>query len=317
MKKIELRTKKELESKFCEYLKQRQMPDYVLYLGDSGVKNWLDLDSSAEFTVASSLTELLRSSLPAITRHLPGRPELVSIGVGSGEKEKILLQNLAEHGVSAYCAVDISSEMVDRALAAVAALNIGKTGLVAFLEDLARIKQFWTPPVLLCLLGNNFSNYDPDYLLETVHAQLQHDDLFLFDCQLLPAQQENQGRKQIEQMYHSQLNVRFNLDPLVRRGMNPDDCIFHLELLPVQTGAGTVQRTRKWLEILKDTTLECGQNSIFWKAGDTITMGGFTYKYTRPQVQNYLRQHSFQEMELFLSPDERNLLALVRKSQAG
>jgi len=116
-------------------------------------------------------------------------------------------------------------------------------------------------------------------------------------------------------MYRSQLNVRFNIDPLVRRGMNPDDCVFHLELLPVETSLGSVYRTTKWLDMLKDTTITCGPNKVLLMAGDTISLG-FTYKYTRPQVQGYLRRHGFQEVELFLSPDEDGLLVLARKRSA-
>jgi hypothetical protein len=44
LKKIELVTKDELEIRLGECLEQRQMPDYFLYLDDSGVRNWLALD---------------------------------------------------------------------------------------------------------------------------------------------------------------------------------------------------------------------------------------------------------------------------------
>ena len=314
MNKIELVTKDELEVKFCECLEQRQMPDCFLYLDHSGVRSWLALDSSEEFTVASRLTDLLQQSLPAIAEHISGKFNMASIGVGSGEKERMLLEALVPRGTPTYYAVDISSEMVDQALNAVADINVEKTGLVAFLEDLPLLQQFWNPPALLCLLGNNFCNYDPDYLLDTVHAQLEGDDLFLFDCHLFPSKQEEQeqAREQMEQTYHSPLNVRFNLAPLIQRGVSPDDCAFHLHFLPVETSLGIIYRTKKWIEILKDTTVSCGPKKVLLKAGDTISMG-FTYKYTRLQIQGYLQRHGFQEVALFLSPDEHNLLALVRK----
>ncbi len=314
MNKIELVTKDELEIKLCECLEQRHLPDPFLYLGDSGVKNWLTLGSSPEFTIASQLTDLLRQSLPSIAEHFSGRFDMVSIGVGNGEKERMLLEALVPRGMPTYYAVDISSEMVDQALNTVADIDVEKTGVVAFLEDLVRLRQLWNSPVLLCLLGNNFSNYDPDYLLETVHVQLQCDDLFLFDCHLFPTQRggQGQGQEQEEQMYHSQLNVRFNIDPLVQRGMDPDSCAFHLDLLPIETSLGTIYRTRKWIEILKDSAVSCGPNKVWLKAGETISMG-FTYKYTRSQVQGYLRWHSFQEIRLLSSPDDHNLLALIRK----
>lgn len=314
MKKIELVTKDELEIKFGECLEQRQMPDYFLYLDDSGVRNWLALDNSKEFTVASRLTDLLRQNLPAIAAHISGKFDMVSIGVGNGEKERVLLEVLGQRLIPTYYAVDISSEMVDQALNAVAHINVEKTGVVAFLEDLPRLRQFWNPPVLLCLLGNNFGNYDPDYLLGTVHAQLQDDDLFLFDCHLFPSKREDQERalEQMEQTYHSPLNVRLNLAPLIQRGVSPDDCAFHLHFLPVETSLGIIYQTKKWIEILKDTTVSCGPKEVPLRAGDTISMG-FTTKYTPSQVQGYLRRHGFQEVALFLSPDEDNLLALVRK----
>lgn len=318
MNKIELVTKDELEARLQACLEQRQMPDYFLYLDESGVRNWLTLSNSEEFPVASRLTSLLKQSLPSIVKHLSDRFDLFSVGVGSGEKERILLEAIIHKGTPSYYAVDISSEMVEQALNAVADINVEKISLVAFLEDLALLRQFWNSPVLLCLLGNNFCNYEPDYLLETVHAQLQGDDLFLFDCHLFPAQPkgENQGREQVEQIYRSQSNVRFNIDPLVRRGMEPDNCVFHLDLLPMETDSGSVYRTTKWLEILKDTTIWCGPSKVLLTAGDTIRLG-FTYKHTFPQIQGYLRRHRFEELELFLSPDKHNLLALVRKRPAS
>jgi len=314
LKKIELVTKDELEIRLGECLEQRQMPDYFLYLDDSGVRNWLALDSSAEFTVASRLTDFLRPNLPAIAAHISSKFDMVSIGVGNGEKERVLLEVLGQRLIPTYYAVDISSEMVDQALNDVANINVEKTGVVAFLEDLPRLRQLWNPPVLLCLLGNNFGNYDPGYLLETVRAQLQNDDLFLFDCHLFPSKREEQEQalEQMEQTYHSPLNVRFNLAPLIQRGVSPDDCAFHLHFLPVETSLGIIYQTKKWIEILKDTTVSCGPKKVPLRAGDTIRMG-FTTKYTPSQVQGYLRRHSFQEVALFLSPDEDNLLALVRK----
>lgn len=317
MNKIELVSKEELETRLKASLEQRHMPDYFLYLGDSGVKNWLTLSSSQEFPIARRLTELLRQSLAAIARHLSGRFNMVSIGVGKGEKERMLLEALTPRCPLTYYAVDISSEMVDEALNTVANIEVERIGLVALFEDLPLLRQFWISPVLLCLLGNNFCNYDPDYVLETIHQQLEFNDLFLFDCHLLPTRRESKklGIQQVEQVYRSKLNMRFNISPLVQRGLDPANCAFHLDLLPMETAMGTVYRTSKWLEISKDTTILCGPNKVSIAAGDIIRLG-FTYKFTPSQVHGYLRRHGFQKVELFLGPDGDNLLALVEKKRA-
>ncbi len=290
------------------------MPDYFLYLGSSGVNNWLALSESDEFPITARLTELLRQSLPSLTMYLRGRFSLVSIGVGSGEKERMLLEALVPRSTPTYYAVDISREMVDQALNRVADINVEKIGLVALLEDLALIRQYWSPPILLCLLGNNFGAHEPDWLLETVHAQLKGDDMFLFDCHLLPASRRSQARvyQQVQQMYRVPSNLRFNLEPLIRRGMEPDSGIFHADLVPVKTGSGTLYGIKKWLEITKDSVIHCGASQVFLKAGDTINRG-VTYKCTRSQIADYLNRHGFQESAFYLSPDENYLLTLVRK----
>ena len=312
MKKIELISRDELESRFWECLNERRMPDCFLYLDSCGVKNWLKLDSSAEFTVAAGLTVLLEQSLDSIAKHASDRLDVFSIGVGSGEKERMLLQALLPRCQPSYYAVDISSQMVDEALYAAADLDINKTGIVAFLEDLPSLKEFWHRPVLLCLLGNNFCNYEPDCLLETVAGQLEPGDLFLFDCHLLPrpSPTKGSGQAQVEQTYRSPLNVHFNIDPLVRRGLKWGSCTFHLELLPNETNLGSVYRTSKRLEILEDAIISDGRHEVLLAAGETIRLG-FTCKYTAAQVEEYLKRHGFQMVECCLSPDGNNLLALA------
>ena len=313
MRKIELVTASGLEERLKECLEQRHMPDCFLYLGDSGVKNWLDLSDSSEFPISARLTELLVQGLPAISRRVPSPLDVVSIGVGSGEKERLLLGALLERGIRCrYLAVDISSHMVDQALDAAADIEVDQTGIVAFLEDLPALKGLWNTPVLLCLLGNNFCNYEADYLLDTVRRELGPDDLFLFDCHLLPTTGGDgvPGREQVEQAYRSLPNARFNTDPLVRRGLAPDGCQFHLELTPTDSAMGTLYRTHKWISILRDAEIRCGQGTVSLAAGDVVRLG-FTCKYTRRQIEGYLERHGFETLEQVTSPDGDNLLALV------
>jgi len=315
--KVELLTKEELESRLRVCLERREMPDCFLYLGDSGVRSWLSLSASAEFPIASDLTTLLVESLPALLPRLPARFSLVSVGVGDGAKERTLLEALSPRRVQRYCAVDVSSEMVDRALNAVAHIEVEKCGIVAFLEDLPSLRRFWSTPALLCLLGNNFCNYDPAFILEMLRGQLGADDLFLFDCHLLPPGADGRDglSQRVEETYRSGLNALFNINPLVQRGLSPDDCVFHLDLVPVQGELGTVYRTSKCLEIANDARIALGSGELCLSAGDRIRLG-FTYKYTRGQLHEYLVRHGFSERELFQSCGGDNVLVLVGRERA-
>jgi uncharacterized SAM-dependent methyltransferase len=314
MDRIELFTSEEIEDRLKDCLHERYLPDPFLYIGEQGARNWIELDRSDDFSVATDLTDLLRRNLTVLERHLRSDANLVSIGVGDGRKERLLLQTMSGYGSPSYFAVDVSGPLVDTALETVADIDVKKIGVVAFLEDLPLLRKLWRSPALLCLLGNNFCNYEPDYLLNTVRGQMETDDLFLFDCQLIPSHldDDDAGFDRIKRSYSSKPNARFNAGPLIERGMGPDSFRFQLDLVPVEMDAGTVYKTRKRNEVLKDTVIRCGRDDVRIAAGEVIRMG-FTYKYTREQIERYLQQHGLEQVVKLLDDDGWNMLALVRK----
>lgn len=312
MNTIELVTDDNLETRLYECLKQRCMPDYFLYAGAAGTRNWINLEKSEEFPIASRLTDLLRQNAPAIARHLTPTVSLVSIGVGDGSKERILLEELIKHGMPRYCAIDISGPMVDTALANISDLDIKATGIVAFCDDLPKIHSQWKSPTLLCLLGNNFCNYEPCPLFELISKEMTQEDHFLFDCHVVPIEQldNEEWRREVETAYRSQPNVLFNISPLIRHGLMPDDCVFELDLAPEDTPFGRVLRTRKHIRILSDAELCFGEKTLHLASGDIINLG-FTYKYTAQAIGNLLRQNGFRVIESFASASRDNILILA------
>ena len=172
------------------------MPDYLLYTGADGAKNWLKLDGSEAFPVARQLKVLLEKNIASVVRFIPTGMSFVSIGVGNGEKERIFLEelirkNLAEKPASGkvsirYYPIDINSELVDIALEKVENLPVEKKGIVGFIEDMAILKKNWRLPVLFCILGNTFCNYEPEFILQLVRENLEQGDLFFFDAKSSP-----------------------------------------------------------------------------------------------------------------------------------
>lgn len=313
MRKIELIKKEVLEEKFFECLKKHSLPDCFLYLGEAGVKSWISLDKSEVFPIAARLTELLRDKISSIVSYIPPGMNIVSIGVGRGEKERIILEELSRRETPSFYPVDVSSQMVDTALETVRDLSVEAMGLVGFFEDLPVMKRCWHSPIMLCLLGNSFCNFEPDDIFKDMHENLLYKDLFLFDCHLFPpAEDEETARKEIEKIYRSEQNALFNMGPLLERGVDPGNLEFQLNLLRTETPYGNFYRTHKKLQVHKDLTVECSSGSIDLKAGDTIQLG-FTYKYELEEIKALLTQHKFDAIKLFLSSDQANLLVLARR----
>jgi len=312
--KVELYTPQELEESLYRHLRQREMPDCFLYTGQSGAQNWLDLEQSEDFPVASSLTELLRRNADSIAAAMPKGCDLVSIGVGDGSKERLLLEALAPDFGARYVAIDVSSDLVDTALRRVDDLEVDARGYVAFCGDLADLRPRWDSPFLLCLLGNNFCNYEPEELLNRVHAELSRQDMFLLDAHLRPEGEEalEEWRREIDDAYGSQKNVRFNLWPLIEHGIDPDACRFDIGLIQVQTPAGKAYRTRKQIRVLESATLTFGDRTIELDSGEVIEMG-FTYKYTVDQLRELLETAGFSVAKEFRDEGAEHTLMLAKR----
>lgn len=57
--KIVITSKEDIEGRLCQCLKNHELPDYFLYMGTGGAKNWLKLDGAKTFPVARQLKILM------------------------------------------------------------------------------------------------------------------------------------------------------------------------------------------------------------------------------------------------------------------
>ena len=317
MKKIKLLTKADLVRQLYENLKQLRLPDYLLYMDHWGAENWLALDKSKKFSVTSQLTKLTQENIGSIAQFLPRDINIVSIGVGSGEKDHILLKELVPKKNIKYYPIDINEYFVDMTLQGIEKLPIEKTGIVGSIEDISTIKTYLDSPYMLCMLGNTFCNYEPDRILKILNENLDITDFFLLDCQLFPqATDSSVAKKDLEEMYRCEENVTFNKYPLIKYGMNPDNIQFHMELLSTNLSTGTVYKTHKNLKITTDGSVKIGTNTVHFKSGDVIKMG-FTYKYTYEQIISLLKKWRFTLVKSYMSDDCANILIFSKKQKVS
>jgi len=326
-----------LEEKLYESLKKHELPDYFLYTGVGGARNWLNLDESRTFPVARKLKALLEENLVSIVKFIPTGMNLASIGVGNGEKERIILNGLIKKNEEEakseseeekeafgsgrnrkihYYPIDINSRMVDIALEKVKDLPVEKKGIVGFIEEMPFLKKYWHLPVLFCILGNTFCNYEPDFILKLVGENLESGDLFMFDAHIFPTLEGSDEAKSVRNKvlatYSSRENALFNMYPLLYYGMAPEDFEFELLLSHVESETGPLYSTHKTLQILNDTEIRVGPGTLKFKEGDVIKMG-FTYKYTFEQISTFLDKGGFEILRKFLSEDRTNAIILARK----
>jgi uncharacterized SAM-dependent methyltransferase len=317
MKTRVLVTDEALERKLKRHLERRELPDAFLYTGCPGATNWLNLASSRRFPVASALTTLMQERAGAVAQRASHCRGVATIGAGDGRKERLLLQALLRFSQPACHVIDISRLLVEETLRNLAVLEMETHGIVAFCENLDVLAPAWKRPVLLCLLGNSFCNYQPAELLPLIGRNLGPADLFLFDGSLLGEDRQDLDawQREVEEVYRAPENVRFNLAPLVVRGADPGSCRFDLKLITVEMPWGQTYRTQKRIHVTKPTAVQCGAELVALHAGDVIEMG-FTYKYRFGQLRQCLERHGFDVVESWPDPTGGNAMFLTRKKTA-
>ena len=305
-RKFDLVTHEYLEDQLYHSLERRRMPGYVPFLDDDGVHNWLALNNSARFQLASDLTGFLDQSLPYLAEHFVPELNLVSFGVGDGRKERILLRSLLRIGMPSYYSIDISSPMIDAALNAVADIQVEKTALVAFFEDLPIINRLWCHPALLCLLGNTFSGYGAEFVLATVRAGLEPADLFLFDCRLA-----GEDSYRLEETLALPANVRFQTAPLIKRGLEPDAVEFVVKVVAAPSPAGIVRRVDQSLRFLRHATVMFDHASVSFAPGEEVRLAS-TCQYTLEQVGRFIDRSRLAMVEQHVGVARDNAIFMLR-----
>lgn len=311
---MELLSDEILEQKLKHHLDRRRLPDAFLYVGDSGARSWLALESSERFPVAAALTTLMKQHAGALARQTAHCRDVVSIGAGDAQKELLLLRELRHYRRPVCHVVDVSQPMVEAALRSLRCLDLETRGVAAFCEDMDHLSPHWGRPTLLCLLGNNFSNYDPALLLRLIGGNLEAADALLLDASILPEEEQdvNAWVHEVETVYNSPENVRFNTAPLVTRGLDPESCRFELKLIRVAHPWGTIWRTQKRIHVLRPGRVRCGPAPVAFAAGDVIEMG-FTYKYRLSQLRDCLERHGFRVRDSRTDQTGRNAILLADK----
>jgi len=310
--RLELVSRAGLERELAENLSAGRLPDRFLYLDEAGAAGWLALADSSEFDIAAALEGLLRGAAAELAALLPERCDVVSLGAGSGRKERLLLEALcARGGRPCYFPVDISAPLIERALAEAEPLGLEGCGLVAPLEALPRLAPCFRSPLLLCCLGNTFCNFEPHWLLPLLRDALGPDGRLLLDFHLVSSEPEA-AQAAVRGRYGSSLNRAFNLGPLLRRGLEAEACELEVALVPVP---GLGWRTRKAIRVRRAAQVRCGEAVVRLAEGSTLELG-FTYKYTAQGLEGLLAAGGLRAEARFASPGGEFMLLLLRPGEA-
>lgn len=305
LRKIRLMDSREMERRFVRHLDTQQTPDHYLYLGDCG-RSWLRFETANELAVSHKLTDLLRDHISLLAESIEEH-HLLSVGIGNGVKEALILEHLTQSSPRQYVCVDINEIRLERAVRMTQKLNIETLCVVAMFHQLSQVRKFCNGPVVLAMLGDNFCNYDPTELLPSIDAALTRDDLFLFDCALFTPETPT-----MIDACNCRLKKIDHIAPLANRGIGRQNYEFELKLIKQHIGDMDIYRTDKQVTFRNECRIACDCGQIDFKPDDTIQMG-FTFSYEAPQILELLDRSGFDILQTHFDREHENLLVLAKR----
>ena len=301
-----LLTENELADDFVASFTARRLAEKFFYWFPLSVRAWLALCSDGAYRNFVRSRSLIAQSGDDIARYIGAGPlEVLSLGAGQGDKDLLVLQALAQHGVRAsYVPVDTSQALLEMACGGAARAGFPTQGIKAdftradHLAALAAEPE--TPRRLVMLIGNTLGAFDPAAEARELRRLLRPGDWLIVDGELYSGEQTVAG-------YDNPLNRRFAWAPLHAVGIREADG--QLEFEDASAGDG-LHPLRKHFRATRDVVALVGGDTLPLKAGERLDMN-HSYKYAEASFLEILRSAGLAPRWQGKSDDQRFLMVLA------
>ena len=279
------------------------------YITPAQAQAFLDLEKSKDYQkeVIQKEIDLIKQNIEDITEDIKDKPiNLVDLGCGDGKKAVIFLGYLTDTTKLRYCPIDISSYMVEKAIAKMKTMNIKEIIKLQWnisdfenLENITPLLRFGEyKDNLILLLGNTLGNFEIHELLYEIRSAMKDDDLLLIGNGL-----DTRHSEDLIKAYKNAQIDSWLVKILTQIGLKKEDLEYGVRFRN--------SRVEEYYTILKDTEISFLGRTVKFNKGDQI-ITAVSYKYNRDDFMSFLKMY-FSNVSLFTSKDGTYALALCKK----
>lgn len=303
-----LLTEHDLAEEFVASFQARRVAEKFFYWFPLSVRAWLALCSDGAYRNYVRSRSLIAQSADDLARYVrPGPLEVLSLGSGQGDKDLLLLQALARHGVRiAYVPVDTSQALLELACDGALEAGFAAQGIKA---DLTRPDHLAAlaadpegPPRLVVMIGNTLGAFDPIAEARELRRLLRPGDSLLVDGELYAGQETVAG-------YDNPLNRRFAWAPLRSVGIRETDGELRFESRDDPRLPG-LHLLPKHFRASRDLEALMGGEMLVLRAGERLDMS-HSYKYAAHTLLRILADAGLDACWQRTSDDGRFLMVLA------
>ena len=277
-----------------------------------GSKIFDEICTLPEYYPYDSETEILKSIETDLLQHILDEFHLVELGSGSSVKTRILIDILFKsQKYIEYFPIDIS-EILDHSAKQLCKdyENLKVTGVVDTFENgLDFIEHYDNKPNLITFLGSSFGNFnkiDGMEFLRKISSVMKLNDLFLIGLDL------KKDPKILYNAYNDsqKITAKFNLNILQRINDELDgdfklDSFKHQAVYNEEKG-----RVEMYLRSLENQQVSIPKADLSISLSkDELIHTENSYKFSTEQIQSFLEESNFEQLEIWF--DSRKYFALI------
>ncbi|MBU0667784.1 L-histidine N(alpha)-methyltransferase [Patescibacteria group bacterium] len=309
-----LDTNRKDNEEFMISLCHRNIPTKFQYWGNKETQNWLDVCKDPQYINWQLEIDLLSTDLPEIVKLVnPKVKNLVSLGIGNGEKDKMIMNAFLKNRPMRYFAIDVSLHMVKAGLKTLQEVPGEKTAYIGDFEHLEKlapkIRKQTKSGNLISILGNTLGNLDQITTLNFIRRSMDKNDYLLFAVQIL-----EKGKildiGDILSAYNTKVLQKLSFGAIMRSGLKRTDGVIEIEF-----GRNKLYPQFNTIEYFftfkKDKTIKYLNREINFKTGERI-LTYYSYKYDKKNMTFLLNNNGFEIVRYFFSPGQKYLLALAK-----
>ncbi|HET7563937.1 MAG TPA: L-histidine N(alpha)-methyltransferase [Gemmatimonadaceae bacterium] len=306
-------TELQLADDFLAAVRSRVIPEKFFYWFPLSVRAWLALCGEGEYRNFSRSQQVIQHHAADVAARMPGGPvDVVSLGAGQGDKDRIVLAALARAGHAVrYRPVDASIGLLEIAVRDAAAAGFATRGIKADLASIEQLEPLRAEHAssdhatrLFLLLGNTLGGFDPMEMARRLAALMRAEDLALVDGELFAGDETLAG-------YDNPINRRFAFAPLAAAGLCEADgeLVFATAADDQRDG---VYRVVKHFTASRPAVLRLAGEAVMLEAGERLDMSP-SHKYDEAGYLSVLEAARLDPHVTFRSGDGRLLMTLVRR----
>jgi len=309
-----LDTNKKNNEEFLASLRHRSIPTKFQYWGRKETQNWLNVCKNSEYINWPLEINLLNANLPEIIKLVNSRVKnLVSLGIGNGEKDKMILNSFLKNCSMRYFTIDVSPHMVKVGFKTLRKVFVEKTAYIGDFEHLEKlapkIRKQTGSSNLISILGNTLGNLDQVSTLNLIRRSMDKNDYLLFAVQIL-----EKGKildiGEILSAYNTKALQELSFGAIMKSELKRSDGIIEIEF-----GKNKLYPQLNTIEYFftfkKDKTIKYLGREINFKTNERI----FTYyshKYDEKNITFLVNNNGFKIIRYFFAPEKKYLLALAK-----